>query len=228
MNNSVRLLVALMVIWAMIVVLFNFLGQAFAVPYYDNSSIASKSDFLGPNQNDLVLADVPPGYRERDHALNKSDPSRPLVDLVYMGQGFAIKGNESHALFVSVQKVRDVEPMIIRNLMNTNKSIEELKEAISEQKANVTYAGDIKISEHLYKLENININQSETGICIDADLIDSPHANENRISIVGCIVLIALYEGISETCKGELTINANGFSGVYKILLSKPEHNNPA
>jgi len=144
MNNSVRLLVVLMVIWAMIVVLFNLLGQAFAAPYYDNSSIASKPNFMGPNQNGPVPADVPSGYRERDHGLNTSDSNRPLVDLVYMGQGFAIKGNESHALFVSVQKVRCVEPMIIRKLMNANKSIEELKEAISEQKANITYAGDIK------------------------------------------------------------------------------------
>ena len=227
MNNSVKLLVALMVIWAMIVVLFNFLGQAFAAPYYDNSSIASKPDFMGPNQNGPVPVDVP-GYSKRDHAVNKSDPNRPLVDLVYMGQGFAIKGNESHALFVSVQRVRHVEPMIIRNLMNANKSIEELKEAISEQKANITYAGDIKISEYLYKLEKISINQSETGICIDADLIDSPRANEDRTSIVGRIVLVVFYDGTFETCRGELTINANGFFGVYKILLSKPEDNNPA
>lgn len=226
MNNSVKLLVVLMVIWAMIVVLFNSPGQAFAAPYYDNSSIASKPNFNGPNQNGPVPVDVP-GYRERDRALNKSDPNRPLVDLVYMGQGFAIKGNESHALFVSVQRVRHVEPMIIRNLMNANKSIEELKQAISEQKANITYAGDIKINEYLYKLENINVNQSETGICIDADLIDSPRANEKHTSIVGHILLIVLYEVILETCRGELTINANGFSGVYKILFSKPEHNNP-
>ncbi|MDM7939056.1 MAG: hypothetical protein QUS07_01770, partial [Methanothrix sp.] len=143
------------------------------------------------------------------------------------GQGFAIKGNESHALFVSVQKVRCVEPMIIRKLMNANKSIEELKEAISEQKANITYAGDIKISEYLYKLENINIYQSETGICIDADLADA-RANEDSTSVVGHLVLVVFYEGLLETCQGELTINANSFSGVYKILLSKPEHNNPS
>ncbi len=226
MNNSVRLLVVLMVIWAMIVVLFNFLGQAFAAPYYDDSSIASKPDFRGPNQNGHVPMDMP-GFRERDHALNESDPNGPLVDLVYTGQGFAIKENESHALFVSVQKVRHVEPMIIRNLMNANKSIEELKDAISEQKADITYAGDIKISKYLYKLENININQSGTGICIDADLADA-RANEDSTSVVGYLVLIVLYEGLLETCEGELTINANGFSGVYKILLSKPEYNNPA
>jgi len=226
MNNSVRLLVLLMVVWAMIVVLFNLLGQAFAAPYYDNSSIASRPDFRGPNQNGHVPVDML-GYRERDHALNESDPNRPLVDLVYMGQGFAIKGNESHALFVSVQKLRHVEPMIIRNLMNANKSIEELKEAISEQKANIVYAGDIKISEYLYKLENININQSETGFCIDADLADAL-SDEESTSVVGHLVLIVLYEELLENCEGELIINANGFSGAYKILLSKPEHNNPA
>lgn len=109
--------------------------------------------------------------------------------------------------------------------MNANKSIEELKDAISEQKADMTYTGDIKISEYLYKLENININQSERRICTGADLIDPPRANENHASIIGCVVLIALYDGISETGKGELTINANGFSGVYTILLSKQEHN---
>jgi len=45
---------------------------------------------------------------------------------------------------------------------------------------------------------------------------------------VGHLVLVVFYEGLLETSQGELTINANSFSGVYKILLSKPEHNNPS
>lgn len=129
MNNSVRLLVAFMVFWAMIVMIFSLLGQAMAMPGYGeqvDSSIAEEPPIRisDPNSHDEAFSR---SEQDRSFDENGGDPNKPLIDLIFMGQGFALSGNESHALFVSIQKIRHIDPMEIRGLMNTNKALKNRK-----------------------------------------------------------------------------------------------------
>jgi hypothetical protein len=141
-----------------------------------------------------------------------------------MGQGFALRGNESHALFMSIQKIRHIDPMKIRGLMDTNKSLEELKEAINEQNAEIIYGGEIKLSEKSYRLANVSVTRLQTCLGIEGDLMSSREAKYSGIfkEVEGHIVLMVPESKISDTCRGELTINADGFFGTYQVLLSTP------
>jgi|GEM_PF-2663984 len=227
MNDSVKLFVVFMVFWAMIVVIFNLLGQAMAMQEDRDSPIDSSmaagseiqvSDLNVPTPEEAF------GHGEQDNSLdkNRSDPNKPLVDLIFMGQGFALRGNESYALFVSIQMIRDIDPKKVRSLLNANKSLEELKMAINEQNAEIIYGGDIKLSEKSYRLANVNITKLQTGQGIVADLIGSQEEKYNSAlnAVKGHITLIVPDSKISETCRGELAINADGFFGTYQVLLS--------
>lgn len=67
MNDSVKLLVVLMVFWAMIVVIFNLLGQAMAMPDDGESSIAAGSTLQTADVNAPEHLNAF-GYQARDHA----------------------------------------------------------------------------------------------------------------------------------------------------------------
>jgi len=214
-----------MVFWALIVMIFNHLGQAMAMPENGESvgsSIAEESPIRTSDSNAPVSAEAF-SRNEQDRSLDKNggDPNKPLIDLIFMGQGFALNGNESHALFVSIQKIRHIDPMKIRGLMNTNKSLEELKEAINEQKAEIIYGGEIKLSEKSYRLANVSVTRLQTCLSIEGDLMSSHEAKSSGIfkEVKGQIVLMVPESKISDTCRGELTINADGFIGTYQVLL---------
>lgn len=229
MNDSVKLLVVFMVFWAMIVAIFNLLGQAIAMPEDDDSfgglSIASGSALPSSYPNDPEDGESF-GHMEQSNSVdkNRSDPKRPLVDLIFMGQGFAMQGNKSHPLFVSIQRIRHIDPMKIRSLMNTNKSLEELKAAIDEQNPEIIYDGDIKLRDKSYQLMNVNVTKLQTGQEIEADLTGSRDAKPDGLNPVkGHIVLIIPDSKAAEAGRGELAMNADGLIGTYQVLLGAPQ-----
>jgi hypothetical protein len=216
MNDSIKLLVVFMVFWAIIVVLCNLLGQAIAMPEDDKSSMDSPITMGSRFQNSQSNAHSP------DDPLSYSN--KPLVDLIFMGRGFAMQGNKSHPLFVSIQRIRHIDPMKIRSLMNTNKSLEELKAAIDEQNPEIIYDGDIKLRDRSYQLMNVNVTKLQTGQEIEADLTGSRDAKHDGLNPVkGHIVFIIPGSKAAEASRGELAMNADGLSGIYQVLLGAPQ-----
>jgi hypothetical protein len=217
MNDSIKLLVVFMVFWAIIVILFNLLGQAIAMPEDDKSPMDSPITMESRFQNSQSNA------HSHDDALGYSN--KPLVDLIFMGQGFALRGNESYPLFVSIQRIRYIDPTEIRNLMSTNKSLEELKSAINEQTSEIIYDGDIKLRDKTYRLANANATKSETGQVIDADLIGSQNAKHDGLNAVkGHIMLIVPDSKDADACRGVLDMKEDGLKGTYQVLLNLQQH----
>jgi hypothetical protein len=214
MKDSVKLLVILMIFWSLLVVLCNFIGQAFAISDDRNSLKNAKSNVEAESINSILPETEPSNF--------VPDNTRQ-VDLIYIGRGIALKDDESHRLFVSVQKVRYIDPMIARRLMSSNQSIEELKEAINEQNGEIAYSGDLKLDEDPYKLVNINVFQSQDNLALEADVADLPYIYaDNTMPIVGHLSFTVPENEITEASMGKLTMKAGRYSETYQVLLSMP------
>jgi hypothetical protein len=97
MKNSVELLVVLMIFWTVFVVLYILIGQASAIS--DNGNLLKDAKSGAQAE---VIDDTPP---ETEPSKFVSDNTRQ-VDLIYTGREVALKYDESHRFFVSIQKVR--------------------------------------------------------------------------------------------------------------------------
>ena len=122
------------------------------------------------------------GEAEAELAMDDDDVP---VKVVYRGYGFALNadgtGTEFHALRVNIIRVRQLEPIRIRELMVQNKSIDEIRGEIMEKACTPTYQGYMQFAETHYKLVNVNVNTSHAKdslavnkLAIDADIIMVP------------------------------------------------------
>lgn len=118
---------------------------------------------------------------------NNNDDDVP-VKVVYRGYGFALNadgtgtGTEFHALplRVNIIRVRQLEPIRIRELIGQNKSIDEIRGEIMEKACAPTYQGYMQFAETHYKLVNITVNVNTSNakeslavnnLAIDADIM---------------------------------------------------------
>ena len=127
------------------------------------------------------------GEAEAELAMDDNDDDVP-VKVVYRGYGFALNadgtgtGTEFHALRVNIIRVRQLEPIRIRELMAQNKSIDVIRGEIMEKACAPIYQGYVQFAETHYKLVNINVicvshakeSLAVNTLAIDADIIQVP------------------------------------------------------
>jgi hypothetical protein len=142
------------------------------------------------------------------------------ITVLHKAQGFALNEScdEFHVLKTSIIRVRRVQPMRMRDLMGTNKSIEDIKAEITEKDWVPFYKGSIRLGEHTYNLINISVNETGDNLTFSADLVDTVIDPESS-KTVGRIELTALnYEGV-RIADGTLTMNEGDYLGEYRVLL---------
>ena len=86
---------------------------------------------------------------------NAGLPTGVPVDVVYSGQGFALRGNESHILRLKVENILPLEPRQIRGLLASNKSLEEIRNDIQAIEGEETYRGSVILDHSIYPLIEI-------------------------------------------------------------------------
>ncbi|OPY53061.1 MAG: hypothetical protein A4E48_00909 [Methanosaeta sp. PtaU1.Bin060] len=146
----------------------------------------------------------------------------PPLGLSYSGRGFALKEDESHDLMMTVVNLMPPDPMQVRRLLASNKSIEEIRDEINAMQERAIYRGFIKLDEMVYPL--IDINSSPSGgdsISLYAYVVE-PALDltiSNKTSIAGSLrVMISPCEGRTAG-KGELIINRGPHAGTYDVTL---------
>jgi hypothetical protein len=100
-------------------------------------------------------------------------------------RGFAIRGNESYALRISIESVRPVEPVSARKLLESDITIEEARKEILAHEGNITYRGHIMLQDGTYELTNIKMSFAKNNLTLNADVIESQ--NSSAISSVATI-----------------------------------------
>jgi hypothetical protein len=145
------------------------------------------------------------------------------ITVLHKAQGFALNESrdEFHVLRTSIIRVRRVQPMRMRDLMETNKSIEDIKAEIAGGDWVPFYKGSLRLGEKNYQLVNISVTETEGNRTFSADLVD-PLVDSEPSETVGRIEVTVLnYEGV-RIGDGTLTMDAGDYTGEYHVLLIIP------
>jgi hypothetical protein len=80
-----------------------------------------------------------------------SGPSgEPPMGLAFSAHGLALMGNESYNLMLTVENLILPDPIQVRRLLASNKSVEELRDEINEIQGKAIYRGSIKLDGMVY------------------------------------------------------------------------------
>jgi hypothetical protein len=116
-------------------------------------------------------------------------------------QGFALNGDQSYILRISIESVRPVGPVNVRKLLASNRTLEEVGKEILAEEGNITYRGHLRLGESTYRLTNVEVKLVRSNITLSADL------NEPLEDISA---------GNSEEAAGRLSVNTTGNDGELK------------
>jgi hypothetical protein len=162
-----------------------------------------------------------------------SSPEPPKGDIVislFNGKGFALKGNETHILRMNMELIKDVDPEYLRDLMTSNKSIEDIEEELNTEEGKTALRGGLRINESGYSLLNIKFTQAKNNTTlIDADVAEPylkpahgkfmrPNTNE-KIVFAGHIRVTVAPSADGLIGKGELVMSSDEYGGEYIVLL---------
>lgn len=175
----------------------------------------------GPEAPDMFVGLLSAGAMDADEEDNAS------AGIVFRNwRGFALKGNESHALRVSIESIRPIEPMNVRKLLASNMSIEEVRDEIRREEGSVMHQGLMKIGNEVYMLSNVSLSESGNYTELEADLSDQrrqdsePQIFQDGPEPLGHISAKLAGKDDADVSAGTLVINSGEYAGQYKVLLS--------
>jgi hypothetical protein len=145
----------------------------------------------------------------------------PAGIIFHHWQGFALKGDQSYILRVSIESVRPVGPVDVRKLLASNKTLEEVGKEILAEEGDVTYRGHLRLGESTYWLTNVEVKLVQSNLTLSADLNEplETAAMNNSTETVGRITInTTSYEG-ERKGQGKLIIAKGQLIGIYQVLL---------
>lgn len=143
------------------------------------------------------------------------------VDLLFSGHGFAIRGNESHPLRLKVEVLLPMPPEQIRDLVASNKSLEEIREDIRENVGEEIHRGSLVFERRLFAAVNIlALPAPNNSTLLQANLVDlNTLSAGNDSAILGRINLTISPSVEGAIGQGELKIDRPPHEGRYSVLL---------
>ncbi len=149
-------------------------------------------------------------------------PTGVPVGMLISEQGVALKDNKTYSFRIIVECLIPMEPRRVQKLLASNKSLEEIREAIGSEQGEAVYRGDMLLDKRVYPLVNIQMAPFADNVSILEANVSKPiqdHALINEIAVVGHIqITIEPSEG-GNTGKGELSMNDSLYSGTHAILI---------
>jgi len=153
---------------------------------------------------------------------NEGFPTGVPLEVLYSGHGLALKGNESHKLRLKIEAIMPLPPGQIRDLLSSNKSLEEIRDDIrskGEKTGEKAFRGSMILDRSMYPLINIAITSSENDSIITADLVDISRPPSDDPSALGSISVTVSPAGGETIGEGELNILEGGSQGRYTLSL---------
>lgn len=211
----------------------NEVGRGFLYPALAMLLAGLMAGLISFGLADAVQADQIEGFEggndqmspkrgEGEMLYRNADPPMGLpVDLLFSGHGFAIRGNESFPLRLKVEVLLPVQPGQIRDLVASNKSLEEIRDDIRKSAGNEIYRGSLVFDHRLFAATNIQSHPAPNNSThIQADLadIDSPLAGNDSANL-GRINLTLSPSPEGTVGRGELEIYRPPNEGRYSVML---------
>lgn len=94
------------------------------------------------------------------------------IQVVHQGQGFALNDDEFHVLKIHIVRVRRLQPRDMRELLEANKTLEEIRAEITEKEWTPFYRGNLRLGKNNYKLANITVSGDGANRTFTADIVD--------------------------------------------------------
>jgi hypothetical protein len=151
---------------------------------------------------------------------NAGFPMGVPLEVLFSGHGFALVDNESHILRLKVESIMPLEPDQIRDLLASNKSLEEIRDDILAKEGEKTNRGSMILDRSIYPLINIVVsNLGNNSTLMKADLADSSPSNTTDTAILGSISMIISPSDGTMIGKGELRIEQGLPATRYSLLI---------
>lgn len=147
------------------------------------------------------------------------------VEMIVGGSGFALQGNATHLLRINVERLSALDPGQIRNLLVSNKSIEEIREAIKAEEGQPLYRGSMRLDDTVYPMVNIDVRAlNDTATIVDADISMPGWNPENQTDIIGHLIMTVSISKGGRIGVGQLELNSAEHRGGYHMLLDMLDH----
>lgn len=168
-----------------------------------------------------------PGFASLKEAENNStaEPYREVAGapgIVFQSwHGFALKGNKSYSMRVSIESLRPVEVVSIRKLMASNLTLEEIKNEIRKDEGGVIHRGVLRIGGDIYRLDNISMAPKGNKTVLDADvsLPKFGSAQNNTTTTIGHLNVSLSGDDGRVVSQGILLMKSGKYFGDYRVLL---------
>lgn len=149
------------------------------------------------------------------------------VEMIVGGGGFALKGNETHLLRLSIVRLSPLEPGRVIDLLISNKSVEEIRKAIKAEEGQSIYKGSMRMDDIDYMLTDIEVRPLEdnaNATIVDANI--APHGSDsaNQTSTVGHLNMTVSVSKGGRIGEGQIEIDCAEHEGRYQVLLDIGGH----
>ena len=204
-------------IWLAISLMAGICGMALAQPDGEPNGIEPARGFaplcrMGMN---LQCEMMPPQ--------NEGFPMGVPLEVLFSGHGQALKDNESHKLRLKIETIMPMQPRQIRDLLSSNKSLEEIRGDIrskGEDGGQKAFRGSMILDRSMYPLINIAIIPDNGNSTITADLADIAQTPSDEPTALGSISLEVSPSGGKMIGEGELTVQEDGKQEIYSLILN--------
>lgn len=168
--------------------------------------------------------DMEPQHDDMMPPENEGFPMGIPQEVLYGGHGFALKDNESHILRLKIETIMPLQPGQIRDLLSSNKSLEEISndiQATEGEAGEKTVRGSMILDRRIYPLVDIAISSpGDNTTSLKANLADtSQPTRANDTSTIGGISIIISPSDGGDIGKGKLDIINNSRTDRYSVLL---------
>ena len=190
-------------------------GTALAQPDGEHDGIEPAGDMIPACKMGMPCEMMPPQ--------NEGFPMGVPLEVLYSGHGKALKGNESHNLRLKIEAIMPMQPRQIRDLLSSNKSLEEIRVDIrskGEEAGEKAFRGSMILDRSMYPLINIAITSDNDNSTINADLADIAGTPSQDPTALGSISLAVSPSNGKIIGEGELTIQKDGKKETYSLSLN--------
>lgn len=178
---------------------------------------------VGPIEPDLAS-----DYTCPEGRMQHGDGMPPMgvpVEMIVGGGGFALKGNETHLLKLSIVRLSPLEPGRIRDLLVSNKSVEEIREAVKAEEGQPLYRGSMRMDDIGYPLTDINVRSlDDNATIVDANVAFPGSDSVSQTGTVGRLNLTVSVSKGGKIGEGLLEIDSACHKGRYQVLLDMGGH----
>jgi hypothetical protein len=150
------------------------------------------------------------------------------VEMIAKGNGFAFQDTQSHLFKVNIVRLSPLDPTQVIDLLVSNKSIDEIREAIQARENEMVYRGSMRLDSVVYPLTDVAIDFPDDNTTLVKAKVAAPNSfHATSTDIVGRLNLtIASVDG-GEIGEGSLDIESTSHRGSYQLLLDMERRSLP-